>query len=70
MSIKLCINLPQGGFCSSGNIYGVIFAVVQSRLRSKIYSPSTVKLGDKERFDKEQIEDKEPFPMTNFQFTS
>ena len=26
---------------------------------------STVKLGDKERFDKEQIGVKEPFPMTN-----
>jgi hypothetical protein len=31
---------------------------------------STVKLGDKERFDKEQIGVKEPFPMTNCQFTS
>ena len=30
----------------------------------------TVKLGDKERFDKEQIGIKEPFPMTNCQFTS
>ena len=26
----------------------------------------TVKLGDKERFDKEQIGVKEPYPMTNF----
>ena len=25
----------------------------------------TVKLGDKERFDKEQISFKEPFPVTN-----
>ena len=31
---------------------------------------NTVKLGDKERFDKEQIGVKEPFPMTNCQFTS
>ena len=31
---------------------------------------STVKLGDKERFDKEQNGVKEPFPMTNCQFTS
>ena len=31
---------------------------------------STVKLGDKEWFDKEQISAKEPFPMTNCQFTS
>ena len=29
---------------------------------------STVKLGDKERFDKEQIGVKEPFPMTKCQF--
>ena len=32
--------------------------------------PYTVKLGDKERFDKEQIGVKEPVPMTNCQFTS
>ena len=31
---------------------------------------STVKLGDKERFDKEQIGDKEPFPVTNLPFSS
>ena len=36
---------------------------------------ATVKLGDKERFDKErfdkeQIGVKEPFPMTNCQFTT
>ena len=31
---------------------------------------NTVKLGDKERFDKEQIGVKEPFPVTNCQFTS
>ena len=31
---------------------------------------TTVKLGDKERFDKEQIGVKEPFPVTNCQFTS
>ena len=30
----------------------------------------TIKLGDKERFDKEQIGVKEPFPLTNSQFTS
>ena len=29
-----------------------------------------VKLGDKERFDKEKIGVKEPFPLTNCQFTS
>ena len=30
----------------------------------------TVKLGNKERFDKELIGIKEPFPMTNLPFTS
>ena len=30
----------------------------------------TVKLGNKERFDKEQIDIKEPFPVTNLPFTS
>ena len=30
----------------------------------------TVKLGDKERFDKEQNGAKEPFLVTNCQFTS
>ena len=31
---------------------------------------STVKFCDKERFDKEQIGVKEPFPVTNCQFTT
>ena len=31
---------------------------------------TTVKLDDKERFDKEQIGVKEPFPVTNLPFTS
>ena len=31
---------------------------------------STVKLGNKERFDKEQIGIKEPFPITSLPFTS
>ena len=31
---------------------------------------STVKLVNKERFDKEQIGFKEPFPVTNLPFTS
>ena len=31
--------------------------------------PITVKLGNKERFDKEQIGIKEPFPVTNLPFT-
>ena len=31
---------------------------------------TTVKLGNKEHFDKEQIGVEEPFPVTNCQFTS
>ena len=34
------------------------------------YKSITVEHGDKERFDKEQIGVKEPFPMTKCQFTS
>ena len=33
--------------------------------REKHGNENTVKLGNKERFDKEQIGDKEPFPVTN-----
>ena len=40
------------------------------QLFSKIIIQITVKLGDKEPFDKEQIGVKEPFSVTNFQFTS
>ena len=36
----------------------VILYLIQASL-------NTVKLGDKERFDKEQIGIKEPFPVTN-----
>jgi hypothetical protein len=36
----------------------------------QIAKVTTVKLGDKERFDKEQISVKEPFPVTKCQFTS
>ena len=41
---------------------------VMSFLKKKI--DNTVKLGDKERFAKEQIDIKEPFPVTKCQFTS
>ena len=34
------------------------------------YRHTTVKLGNKERFDKELIGIKEPFPVTNLPFTS
>ena len=40
----------------------------QNRLILKF--ESTVKLGNKERFDKELIGIKEPFPVTNLPFTS
>ena len=35
-----------------------------------IVKNTTVKLGDKEQFDKEQIVVKEPFTMTKCQFTT
>ena len=38
--------------------------------KTDILKVCTVKLGDKELFDKEQIGVKEPFPVTNCQFTS
>ena len=41
----------------------------KSPLRFDVYN-STVKLGNKERCDKEQIGIKEPFSMTNLPFTS
>ena len=37
---------------------------------SAIFLVTRVKLGNKERFDKEQIGIKEPFPVTNLPFTS
>ena len=46
----------------SRKILYLIFAIV-------VY-PDTVKLGNKERFDKELIGIKEPFPVTNLPFTS
>ena len=36
----------------------------------KNWEKSTVQLGNKERFDKELIGIKEPFPVTNLPFTS
>ena len=44
---------------------GLNFLLVKQNLENIL-----VKLGDKERFDKEQIGVKEPFPMTKCQFTS
>ena len=41
--------------------------MVKSWTKANIY---TVQLGNKERFDKEQISVKEQFPVTKYQFTS
>ena len=40
------------------------------KLGDKARLQRTYSLGDKERIDKEQIGVKEPFPMTNCQFTT
>ena len=40
-----------------------IFSIFELFLKAKVLLP--VKLGDKERFDKEKIGAKEPFPVTN-----
>ena len=45
----------------------------QYQIPSRMYESfcaNKVKLGNKERFDKEQIGIKEPFPVTNLPFTS
>ena len=42
--------------------------MVDALINSKF--PDTVKLGNKERFDKEQIGIKESFPVTNLPFAS
>ena len=57
----------QSGVGFFSNFFGV-FSIFELFLKAKVLLP--VKLGDKERFYKEQIGVKEPFPMTNFQFTS
>ena len=44
-------------------MFGLIFSADM-----KIRSESTVKLGNKEWFDKEHIGIKEPFPVTNLPF--
>ena len=47
-------------FCAKNMFVELLFA----------FTFSTVKLGNKELFDKEQIDIKEPFPVTNMPFTS
>ena len=61
--LVLMKNTGQGG--NSSRIRNIHF--LQEVFISKI---CTVKLGNKERFDREQIGVKEPFPVTNCQFTS
>ena len=46
------------------------FLAKNNSIHAACLSAGTVKLGDKEHFDKEQIGVKEPFPVTNYQFTS
>ena len=60
-----------GKFDTSFNI-SMMVKSMPLKLFSNHTSPfrGTVKLGNKERFDKEQIGIKEPFPVTNLQFTS
>ena len=56
-------SLPPLGPCSHLSPFG--------RNAGKIkFNNNTVKLGDKEQLDKEQIGVKEPFPVTNCQFTT
>ena len=43
----------------------VLISIYLYPMVSTFYLGGTVKLGDKERFDKEQIGVKEPFPWTN-----
>ena len=48
-----------------------LFKTIKSDHYNRMYRiVITVKFGDKEWFDKEQIGVKEPFPMTKCQFTS
>ena len=49
---------------------GNLFRGISNRSSCTRKVVNTVKLGDKERFGKEQIGVKEPFPVTNCQFTS
>ena len=48
----------------------VYFSSTVNTIFSGIHKLYTVKLGNKERFDKEQIGIKEPVPVTNLPFTS
>ena len=43
---------------------------VENKVPKILEIHSTVKFGNKERFDKEQIGIKKPFPVTNLPFTT
>ena len=45
-------------------------ALLYKNIKNEYNNDDTVKLGDKKRFEKEQIGVKKPFSMTNCQFTS
>ena len=52
----------------SENYNNIHYIICTSYIIHRLHT--TVKLGNKERFDKEQIGIKEPFPVTNLPFTS
>ena len=52
------------------SLASTFFKLQQHQISKQTWKFSTVKLGNKERFDKEQIGIKEPFPVTNLPFTS
>ena len=48
-------------------VFKLHFEIANVTLKTNLI-PNTVRLGDKKQFDKEQIGDKEPFPVTKCQF--
>ena len=58
------------GFSRGPNSSSLSCLCFHSSILSPFRHLHTVKLGNKERFDKEQIGIKEPFPVTNLPFTS
>ena len=50
--------------------HALITVWIQCQFDKIFYGRDTVKLGDKKRFDKEQIGVKEPFLVTNCQLTA
>ena len=60
----------KGGFISKSFLTFKVVCSKMCQITILNFFRFTVKLDDKERFDKEQIGVKEPFPVTNCQFTS